>query len=367
MSVHDHTFVVILAGGGGTRLWPKSREKTPKQFLRLHTENTLMQEAYLRVRKFISPERVIVVTNREYLEETRRLLPEVPISNIIGEPAKRDTAAAMLLGALVAKAKDPEAVIINQASDHILQNDEEFVHVMHTAAEVAASGEKLVTVGISPTFPHTGFGYIQIANELHQVNGLPVFQVANFTEKPDRSTAEDFIATGKYYWNANMYVWKGTALIEAFRQHCPNILARLESLEKTVDTPEFALALEDAYQDVEKISIDYTISEKADNLVLIPGDFGWNDIGDWKVVYDLQDKQADENVVMSEGENGRVMFQDAGKNFIHTNGRLIALVGVENLVVIDTPEIVLVMAKDKSQDVKKIVEKLKAEKAEQYM
>ncbi len=361
MHSKDHVFVVILAGGGGTRLWPKSREKTPKQFLRLYTENTLMQDAYNRVRKVVPPDHVIVVTNKDYLEETRKLLPGIPPENIIGEPAKRETAAAMLLGALVARSKDPEAVVINQASDHIVTDEKEFVHVIETAAEVAFDGQYLVTVGISPTFPHTGFGYIKIDDEIESVNRLDIFRVSNFTEKPNHATAKAFLATGKYFWNANMYVWKTSALLEAFSKYSPAILECLRDLEDEFGKPEFESKLKDAYENVEKISIDYAISEKADNLVLIPGDFGWNDIGDWKVVYSLRNKNAAGNVFMCETQEGNVVCHDSQNNLVHTHDRLVALIGMQDTVVIDTGEILMVMPREKSQDVKKIVEKLKEE------
>lgn len=359
MPQNDHLYVVILAGGGGTRLWPKSREKTPKQFLRLYTQNTLMQDAYERISPLVSPDHVIVVSNKDYVEEVRKQLPQVPSENIIGEPAKRETAAAMLLGAMLAKHYDPEAIVINQASDQILTNSEEFLHVVETASQVANDGSSIVTVGILPTFAHTGFGYIKIGDELSKVRKLPVFKVANFTEKPNEATAKAFIATGRYFWNANMYVWKASSLMDAFAKYSPAILETMMPLESVIGTSDFKQALETAYAKVEKISIDYAISEKAENLVLIPGDFGWNDIGDWKVVYDLRGKNDAGNVILTEDEKGEVVCHDSHNNLVHTHDRLIALVGMEDTVVVDTGEILLVMPKSKSQDVKKIVEKLK--------
>lgn len=367
MNTIPHLFVVILAGGGGTRLWPKSRNQSPKQFLRLFSENTLMQDAVERVKTLVDPDHILVITNKDYLEETRKELPQVPKENIIGEPAKRETAAAMLLGALVAHAKDPEAVIINQASDHIVTDTKELLHVLEAAAKVAARGESLVTVGILPTHPHTGFGYIKIDGEVEHIGRLPVFAVNNFTEKPNETTAKAFIATGKYFWNANMYVWKAETLIRAFAKHSPTILEQMQPIEATIDTDKFSRTLEKSYAQVEKISIDYAISEKADNLVLIPGDFGWNDVGDWSVVQDLHTKNETGNVVMCEADSqGEAVCVDSRNNLIHTHDRLVALVGMEDTIVVDTGEILLVMPKKRSQDVKKIVEKLK-EKHEKYL
>lgn len=366
MSKNPHLFVVILAGGGGTRLWPKSREKTPKQFLKLYTHNTLMQDTYERALKFVSPDRVLVISNKNYVSDVQKQLPDVPKENIIGEPAKRETAAAMLLGALLALHKDPEAVVVNLASDHVITNPLEFNHVILAASEAATSGESLVTVGILPTFPHSGLGYIKIDDEVKRIDRLPVFRVTNFTEKPNVATAKAFISTGKYFWNANNYVWRASALVSAFEKYKPEMLQIMWPIVSAFEDKDFMEKLGKAYESVEKISIDFAISEKADNLVLIPGDFGWNDIGDWKVVFDLHEKNDTGNVVMSEDSEGNVICHDSHNNLVHTHDRLIALVGMEDTVVVDTGEILLVMPREKSQDVKKIVEKIKAE-SPQYL
>lgn len=355
----EHVFVVILAGGGGTRLWPKSREKTPKQFLKLYTKNTLMQDTYRRARFFADPEHIIVVSNKNYLDDVKAQLPDLPEKNIIGEPAKRETAPAMLLGALIAYKRDPDAIVVNFASDHIATDEQEFTHVINTAIDVAAQKESIVAVGITPTFPHSGLGYIKIGEELKKVQRLPVFRVESFTEKPNVATAKAFLATGKYFWNACNYVWAAETLIHAFEKHSPQILATMKPILSVIDTDSFMSIASNAYANVEKIAIDYAISEKADNLVLIPGDFGWNDIGDWKVVYDLQKKNEAGNVILCENGDGEVVCHDSTNNLVHTHDRVIALVGMSDTIVIDTGEILLVMPKDRSQDVKKIVESIK--------
>lgn len=309
----------------------------------------------------VDADHILVISNKSYVDDVRAQLPDVPAENIIGEPAKRETAPAMLLGALIASKRDPDAVLINLASDHIATDEKEFVHVLETAAAVAARGSDLVAIGITPTFPHSGLGYIKIGEEIDKVNRLPVFHVDSFTEKPNVATAKAFIATGKYFWNACNYVWSAKALIAAFAKHSPEILTTMQPITAVVDTPEFLSVASDAYEHVEKIAIDYAISEKVDNLVLIPGDFGWNDIGDWKVVYDLQEKSDAGNVIMCETDAGHVVCHDAKNNLVHTHDRLIALVGMEDTVVVDTGEILLVMPREKSQDVKKIVEKIKSD------
>lgn len=360
MSDRAHAYAVILAGGGGTRLWPKSRTKTPKQFLKLTGKDTMVQVAAARITKVVDWDHIIVVTNQMYVDEIRTELPLIPASNIIAEPERKETAMAMLAGALYAYALDPEAVIMNAASDHVIANIEEFAKVMDAALEVASERKQLVTVGIQPTRPETGFGYIKIGAKLKTLIGeLPLYQVDSFREKPDAETAQAFLSTGKYYWNANMYVWAADTLLAAFEKYQPEMYQLTKKLGKLTGEA-FHRELPAIYQQAKSISIDYAISEKADNLVLIPGNFGWNDVGDWKVVYDLAAGDENGNVVISDDAEPISLLLNSGNNFIQSNGRLIALYGVNDLVIVDTPEILMIVPKEKSQDVKKLVEHLKA-------
>jgi mannose-1-phosphate guanylyltransferase len=355
----DHAYAVILAGGGGTRLWPKSRNKTPKQFLKLTSDQTMMQVAASRITKLIPWERVIVVTNEMYKEEVANQLPEVPKLNIISEPDKKDTAMAMLAGTLYAQSLDPQAIVVNSASDHTVRDEKEFVRVMKAAVKVASTDPVLVTVGITPTFPSSAFGYIKVGEDLEKVGtGLSLFRVVSFTEKPKESTARAFISTGKYFWNANMYVWGAQTLLNAFSHHMPSMYELSQPL-MSAKGQTFHDLLPAAYDKAESISIDYAISEKASNLVLIPGDFGWDDVGNWDVVYNLGKKDESGNVIMTEHDQAQTLAISSHNNLIHANGRLVALVGVDDMLVIDTDEIVMIAPKSRSQDVKKIVEKLK--------
>lgn len=362
-----HTYALILAGGGGTRLWPKSRNQTPKQFLSLVGPDTMLQYSANRISKLVPWHKIIVVTNLKYKDEIAKQLPQILPENILSEPEKKDTALAMLTGALYAKNQDPDAVIINCASDHVVSDENEFNHVMSSAATVAAESNQLVTVGITPTRPATGFGYIKIGTELKRADSkLPLFKVDSFTEKPNAATAQAFISTGKYFWNANMYVWAAKSLIAAFEKYKPEFIERTQSLVD-VSIEDFHKNLSAVYTDAEAISIDYAISEKADNLVLIPGDFGWNDVGDWKVVYDLSMKNLEGNVVIGGQDKQHTLAIKSQSNLIHTNGRLIALVGVNDMIIIDTDEILMIVPKNQSQDVKKLVERLKEEKKNEYL
>jgi mannose-1-phosphate guanylyltransferase len=370
MKENEHVYAVLLAGGGGTRLWPKSHGNTPKQFLRLAGEQTMMQIAAERISKVVGWDHIIVVTNQKFVEEVQKQLPEIRKAQIIAEPVKRDTALAMLVGSLYAKSLDPEAVIINSASDHVVTDLPEFIRVMKLAAKIAATKPYLVAVGIIPQFPSSAFGYIKVGSDLQKLDrGLSLFQVESFTEKPNVPTALAFISTGKYFWNANMYVWSAKELVKAFEKYMPEMLADCQKL-LTVSAENFAKELPAIYQKAEAISFDYAISEKTDNLVLIPGNFGWNDVGDWKVVYDLGRKDLNGNVIIADPEENpeeKVVLLQSERNLVHSNGRLISMIGISDLVVIDTPDALLICPKGKSQDVKKMVDKLKEEKKDSYL
>jgi len=367
MTNNKHVYAVLLAGGGGTRLWPKSREKTPKQFLKLFGDETMLQYTARRITKLVDWDKIIVVTNTKYQAEVLKQLPKIPKSNVIAEPKKKDTALAMLVGTLYARSLDENAVIINSASDHVVTDEAEFARVMNAAVRVATNKQSLVTVGITPTYPATGFGYIKIANDIERLDrGLTLFSVNSFTEKPNHSTARAFISTGRYFWNANMYVWAAETLLTAFKQHLPEMFAATQKIQQATRT-DFVQLLPQVYTESNAISIDYAISEKADNLVLIPGDFGWNDVGDWKVVYELEKKDIQGNVVLDESTKAPVLAIDSTNNLVHSNKRLVAMLGIRDTMVIDTDEILMIIPKGRSQDVKKIIEQLKAENRTEYL
>lgn len=264
MSEHalEHAYAVILAGGSGTRLWPKSRDNTPKQFLKLGGKRTMMQGAVDRILPLIPWERVIVVTNEKYVEDVRSQLPEIPAENIVAEPDKRDTALAMALGSLIAQSRDPEAIAVNIASDHVLINDDEYRRVVSAAVELASHKEHLVTVGITPTGPNVNFGYIKASGTLMEIAGYDAHKVESFKEKPDKSTAEKFLASGNYYWNANMYTWHVDAILAAFQQHMPSAMPGLQKIADAIGTDQFESVLAEVYAEAEKVPIDIAISEK---------------------------------------------------------------------------------------------------------
>ncbi len=357
--LNQHLFAVILAGGGGTRLWPRSTKAKPKQFLRLLSDKTMLQETYDRIKPLVPPERVLVITNQRYKSMVYDDLPDIPKENVFAEPMKRDTAMAMGVGAILAYRRDPAAVVINLASDHVVEDSEEFRRTMEAAAAAAMTGDYLVTVGIHPTFPHTGLGYIKVKDSFGRVDGLHVFKVGDFTEKPKLARAKAFLATGKYFWNANNYVWKAETALRAFAKHLPETYKELEKIRD-------GGSVELAYGRAATISIDYGISEKADNLLLVPGDFGWSDIGDWEVVYDLSKKDGDKNSI-DKSRNAAPVLLDSRGCFISGGKKLLAVVGINDLIVVETKKALLVVKRQRAQEVKQLVDELKKRKLEEFL
>lgn len=367
----EHLYAVLLAGGGGTRLWPKSQGETPKQFLRLAGKRTMTQIAAERVSKVVDWSHIVIVTNKKYFEQVKEQLPHVKVENIIAEPEKKDTALAMLVGAMYVASKDKNATIINGACDHTVEDQDEYIRVIKAAADTAANNNYLVTVGIIPQYPTSAFGYIKVGHELKRINhSLNLFQVDSFTEKPNIATATAFISTGKYFWNANMYVWTTQEISRAFQRFMPEMWQLCKDLDQKKGE-EFFKALPAIYKQAESISIDYAISEKTDNLVLIPGNFGWNDVGDWKVVYDLGKKDLSGNVVISENDQEnpteKSLLINSQKNLVHTDQRMVVLLGVNDLIVVDTKNALLICPKSHSQEVKKVVDRLKQDKREELL
>lgn len=365
-SIKNHLFCVILAGGGGTRLWPRSTTTKPKQFLRLVSDKTMLQETYDRITPIVPPERIFVITNERYRHLVHADLPELPRENVFAEPEKRDTAMAMGVGTMLVHRKDPDGIVINLAADHMVSHLKEFRATILAAASASRLGDYLITVGIRPTFPHTGMGYIKIGDRFKQLDGMNVFRVENFTEKPDIDHAKEFLSTGKYFWNANNYVWTVTAALLAFKKHLPETYRQFADLEKYLGKNTAEERIKKAYRAVKSISIDYGVSEKATNLLLIPGDFGWSDIGDWQEVYDLSKKDADGNVI-DKSRNEPPVLLEVGGSLIQGGKKLLAVVGMTDMVIIETKRALLIVPRSKAQDVKHVVEEIKSKGLSEYL
>jgi mannose-1-phosphate guanylyltransferase len=345
-------FVAVLAGGEGTRLWPLSRGNRPKQLLRLgSSERSLIQQTVDRMRPLVPPERILIVTERSHADDLRAQLPELPDSSFVVEPTRRSTAAAVLLAALHIRARAPEATWASVHSDAYILDDDEFRRTLSAALRFASRGEYLVTTGVKPRYPATGYGYIQQGPLLGSVDGYALHRVERFVEKPDLETARRYVAEGVYLWNPGVFVWKNTALLAAFSQLQPELFRVLTSAPLS--------DIEQVYPSAPKESIDVGIMEPASNVATIPATFRWSDIGSWAEVWEISsDRDAAGNVFRG---LGRCLQVDSSNNLVMADGRTVALVGVHDLVVVETADAVFVCPRSRAEDVRQIVRQLQAE------
>src|SRR5919202_3584096 len=350
MTLPSNSYVSVLAGGKGTRLWPLSRSRRPKQLLRLSGQRSLIQQTVDRLLPLVDPERILIVTERSHADDLRAQLPELPDSSIVVEPTRRGTAAALLLAALHVKARAPEATWASLHSDAFINEDEEFRRTLAAGVEAAATGEFLVTTGVEPRFAATGYGYIQRGEELRRVQGRRLCRVVRFVEKPDLSTAEEYVRSGDYLWNPGVFVWRNATLLEAFAEHQPAIYSVLTSVPLD--------AIDRAYPNVKRETIDVGIMEPARNVATIPSDFGWSDIGSWAELWELATRGADGNVALG---SGRLLTADSRNNLVYADGRTVGWAGKGARVVVETADAVFVCPRARAQDVKLIVQRLQAE------
>jgi mannose-1-phosphate guanylyltransferase len=361
LEYRKHIYALIPAGGGGTRLWPCSTEKNPKQFLKLFGEKTLIQITADRLNKFIPWEKIYIITTTEdYGNEIRRMIPEIPSNNVIVEPMRRDTAPAHSLGALYIYHQDKDAVIVNAAADHFISPVKNYKNTMLAASNAAYNNDWLIAVGIQTTYPHTGLGYIKRGEKIKTVEGKIVYKLDKFTEKPELEVAKQFVSSPDYFWNASHYVWRADTFLNAVKKYAPEISMGMDTISQAFDKDNEKEVIKEVYEKLPKISVDYAVSEKADNFVTITADYNWTDIGDWNEVWKNLDKDDLGNVIIKgDNPNGEVMYLDTSDTLIRTDGRTIAVIDVDNIVVVDTKDALLICSKSHSQNVKKIVERLK--------
>ena len=345
-------YAVIMAGGSGTRLWPLSRLNHPKQALKLIGERTMFQYAVERISPIFPPERIMVVTLAKHASILMEQEPELPPGNFILEPEGRGTAPAIGLAAIHLNKQDPEASMVILTADHFIRETKHFCEVL-TAAEKVADG-KLVTLGIQPTSPSTGFGYIHQGAMAGEENGFPFYAVEGFTEKPDLDLAREMMESGEYSWNSGMFVWQVSRILEEFMRQMPEFYSQLVEVQAALGTPEYQTVKESVWPRVCKETIDYGIMERASNVVVIPVDIGWADIGSWGSLFSLFPADADDNVLV-----GPHINIDTKNIMVFGDKRLVAVMGVKDLVIVDTEDVVMVCSRDREQDVKALVELLK--------
>lgn len=351
---------LIMAGGKGERFWPRSRVSLPKQFLSLTDDGkTMIQLTVERISPLVNIEDVYIATNKNYKELVKQQLPGIPEENILCEPVGRNTAPCIGLGAAHMAKKYDDATMIVLASDHLIKNNEIFTETFTQACEVAEKGENLVTIGITPNYPETGYGYIKYDQNTKEGSA---YAVEKFVEKPVLEVAKEYLADGHYLWNSGMFVWKVSTILNNFKKLLPESYAALMKIKESVGTADEETVLNKEFMNLEAESVDYAIMEKADNIYIIPGNFGWDDIGSWLAVGRIKKTDDDNNVV-----NGNVVTVNTKNCVIEGADKLIATVGLRDMVVVDTKDATLISTKENAGEIKKVLAKLRETGKNQYL
>ncbi|MCF7818063.1 MAG: NTP transferase domain-containing protein [Kiritimatiellales bacterium] len=343
-------YAVIMAGGKGERFWPLSTSKQPKQLLALVGDKPLIAQAVDRLADLMPPDHVFVVTNADLVDATRAAAPQLPLENIVGEPIGRDTAAAVACGGALVKARDAHGVFAVLTADQVMGDLDVFAATLKGGMELAEQNDILVTIGIEPTFPSTGFGYIESGDNFRSVGDIEFRKAVRFVEKPDMATATEYLSTGKFYWNSGMFIWSVQSLEKAFGAHCPVMRELMDALTGFAKEGKIVEGMDATYPTLGKISVDYALMEKADNIVMACGTFAWDDVGSWPALesHFPQDENGNTKI-------GDVEILNADGNIVYSKDRLTAVIGVKDLIVVQADGVTLVCPKDRAQDIKQMV------------
>ncbi len=354
-------YAVIMAGGVGTRFWPRSRAVHPKQLLTIIGARTMIQQTADRIHSLVPPENILIVTNEQQAEGVRAQLPH--IKNIIIEPIGRNTAPCIGLAALHIARKDPEGVMAVLAADHLIQPVETFCETLRFAADVASETHACVTLGIPAVRPETGYGYIQyLENESITIGARRAHRVKTFAEKPNLQTARQFIASGDFLWNSGMFIWNASTILNLIEEFLPDLHDGLMEVKSVLGTDRYDEAVNRMYRRIKGISIDYGVMERTKQVYVVKGDFDWNDVGSWEEVYQLSQKDGAGNTL-----TGNHIVVDTKHSMIYSPNKTVAVIGVENLIVVETEDALLICSRDRAQDVKKIVEELQRQKRNELL
>jgi mannose-1-phosphate guanylyltransferase len=354
---------VIMAGGGGTRFWPRSRRQRPKQFLTLAGDRSLLQQAHDRV-EALAPGRTWVITGEAYRDETARQLPDVPPDHIVGEPCGRDTAACIGLGAALVAARDPDGVMIVTPADHVIEPAREFARAAQVAEQMAEEyPSALITFGIPPSYPATGYGYVHRGAPVAQRQGVPVYRVQRFREKPSEDLAREFVATGAYFWNSGIFVWKAATVLRALARQKPRLEAAVRRIADAWDTPRCDEVLRHEYPGLERISIDYAVMEHATDVLVVQAPYQWDDVGSWLALERMQPQDADGNTVLATHAG----IETKHCVIVAEPGKLVTTIGVANLLIVQDGDAILVADRHDEGTVKQLVELLKKKGLERFL
>lgn len=351
---------LIMAGGRGERFWPKSRRSLPKQFLSLTADGrTMIQLTVERIRPLIQMEDIYISTNRAYRDLVLEQLPELPPENILCEPAGRNTAPCIGLGAVHMAKKYEDALMMVLPSDHLIKYNQMFLNALKDGCNIAEKGSNLVTIGITPDYPETGYGYIKFRPDESDGNA---YAVDRFVEKPDVETAKEYLATEEYLWNSGMFIWKVSTILSNIRSFLPDMYDGLAKIGEAIGTQQQEIVLEKVFPELESVSIDYGIMEKAQDIFILPGVFGWDDVGSWLAVERIRKSNESGNVV-----TGNIITIHSKNNIIQGGNKLIAAVGIEDLIIVDTEDATLICDKGSTPDIKLVLENLKICNREEYL
>jgi len=351
----NNFYAVILAGGQGTRLWPLSRRKKPKQLHSLMTEEPMIQDTYRRLLSVFDADKIIISTIPEFVADIRKILPNIPKKNYIVEPGLMGNAAACGLVSELLFARNEDSVAFFMPADAFIANQKEFQKVIKFAKGIADKNPKqIITIGIKPNRPETGYGYIKMGNQTDSKSNLEAHKVECFVEKPDQKTAEKYLKSGKYLWNSGIFGWRTDYILELFEKHLPDTFKHLETIRVNVDKKDFGLVLKKEYAKIEKTTIDYGIIEKTKDILVIPADFGWSDVGSWGSLLEVLAEQSKSDSV----HRGHHVGVDNANCLVMGGEKLIATIGLKDIVVVDTPDALLICHKDQSHRVKEVLSEL---------
>ncbi len=351
-SVFAHAYAVVMAGGSGTRFWPLSRRRHPKQLLQLFGHGTLLEQTVERLLPIIPPARIYVYTNELVRREVCRRLPQIPRAQIVAEPASRNTAPTLGVAAHEILRRDPQGLMVVLPADHVIAKPAEFLRVLRAGCETAQVQGSSVVIGLKPTRPDTGFGYVRVGAREARVARQEIYRVEKFTEKPPLAVARRYVASGRYLWNGGMFIWRATTLLENFARHQPRMADQLARLA-AAGGPSSVRTFRRLFPRFEKISIDYALMEKISDIHAVAADIGWNDVGSWGVVYDLSAKDAAADV-----RPARSLCLNSRGNMIVAKRSFVVTVGVQDLIIVETKDALLVCARERSQEVGKAVQAL---------